>query len=150
MRTTGIFIMAVLAAGLATGCTSTDRKLAAEPTSSEVAAARAIKETKEATRAMRVYAYAQRAEFVAQTKGELDGIEAELDRLSEKAVEASAQATLVPLREKWALAKKQLAQAESATESTWNDVQGSLRRSHDDLRDSVASARQWLSDKIEP
>jgi hypothetical protein len=47
-------------------------------------------------------------------------------------------------------AKKQLDLAESATESSWEDVKGSFKKSLDDLKDSIDKTRQWLSDKIAP
>ena len=54
------------------------------------------------------------------------------------------------MRKKWAQAKKQLDRAESATESTWNDVKGGFEKSYGELKDSFEKTRQWLSEKIEP
>jgi phage host-nuclease inhibitor protein Gam len=146
-------------AALAVSCTSKDKESAAEPQQSETAAAQLDKakvESKEAARAMQDYSYAQRDEFVAQMRKELAEIEEELDRLSAKVDGASgvaktdAEAKLEAVREKWVLAKTQLDRAENATESTWDDVKGTFKKSYGDLKDSVEDARQWLSDKIKP
>jgi gamma-glutamyl:cysteine ligase YbdK (ATP-grasp superfamily) len=113
-------------------------------------------ETKEAAQAWEDYAYAQKAEFVHKMKGELAKIHKELDRLSAKvdksssAAKADAKTKLKAVHKKWAQAKKQLDRAESATESTWDDVKAGFKKSYGELKDSFGDARQWLSDKIAP
>jgi len=159
MKHTILVITFLLVAGLAVSCASTDGKSAAGPRQRENAAAQLDKakmETKEAAQAMQDYTYAQKAEFVDKMKKELAEIQEELDRLSAKvekssgAAKAEAKKQLEAVREKWALAKKQLDQAESATESTWDSVKGGFKKSYGELKDSFEKTRQWLSEKIEP
>jgi DNA repair exonuclease SbcCD ATPase subunit len=159
MRPTILVITFFFVAALAVDCTSTEGKSAAGPKPSETAAAQLDKaktETKEAARAMQDYAYAEKAELVGKMNKELGEIQEELDRLSAKVdrssdtAKADAKAKLEAVREKWARAKKNLARAESATESDWDDVKRGFRTSYGELKDSVAKTRQWLSDKIEP
>ena len=105
---------------------------------------------------MRDYAYAEKTEFVDRMGKELVSIQEELDRLGTKvdsasgAAKADAKVKLQTARDKWAQAKKQLDRAESATESTWDDVKSGFKQSYTDLQDSFAKTRQWLSDKIAP
>jgi ferredoxin-NADP reductase len=159
MRDTISVILFLLVAALAACCTSVDAKSAAGSKQSKTAALQldqAKTEAKEAARAIQDYAYAQKAEFVDKMKKELLEIEVETNRLafevdrSSSTAKADAKAELDAVREKWARAKKQLDQAESATESTWKQVKGGFKKSHDDLKDSFDKTRQWLSDKIEP
>jgi chromosome segregation ATPase len=159
MRHTILVIAFLLVAAFAVGCKSTDGKSAAETKQRENAAAQLDKaktETKEAAQAVQDYAYAQKTEFVEKMKKELVEIQEELDRLSAKverssaAAKADAKVKLEAVREKWAQAKKQLDQAESATESTWDDVKGGFKKLYGELKDSFDKTRQWLSDKIEP
>jgi len=146
MRHTILVITFLIVAALAVGCTSTDGKPAGGPKQSETGPAQAMQD----------YTYAQKAEFVDKMKKELVEIQEELDRLSAKvdrssgAAKADARTKLEAVREKWAQAKKQLDQAESATDSTWDDVKGGFKKSYGELMDSFEKTRQWLSDKIEP
>jgi Skp family chaperone for outer membrane proteins len=159
MRNTIVVTTFLIAAASAVGCTSKDDKSAARPKQQGSAAVRLDKakaETKEAAQAMRDYAYAEKAEFVDRMKKELVSMQEELDRLGAKADKASdgakadAKVKLEAAREKWTQAKKQLDRAESATESTWDDVKNGFKRSYADLQDSFTRTRQWLSDKIAP
>ena len=159
MKHTILVISFLLVAAFAVGCKKTDGKSAAETKHRENAAEQLDKaktETKEAAQAKQDYAYAQKAEFVDKMKKELVDIQEELDRLSAKverssgAAKADAKAKLEVVREKWAQAKKQLDQAESATESTWNDMKDGFKKLYSELRESFDKTRQWLSDTIEP
>ena len=159
MRHTILVIGFLLVAAFAVGCKSTDGKSAAETKHREDAAAQLDKaktETKEAAQAVQDYTYAQKAEFVEKMKKELAEIQEELDRLSAKverssgAAKADAEAKLEVMREKWAQAKKQLDQTESATESTWNDMEGAFKKLYGELKDTLEKTRQWLSDTIKP
>jgi hypothetical protein len=145
-----MFSTLLLLASAALGCTSKAESPSTAKESREATASNVIKETKEAAQALWDYTFAQRAQFVARVNGELGDVQKELDRLSARAVDANTKAAYDKARERWALAKSQLALAESATEATWQDARGNVKRAHEDLRDSVASARQWLSDKIAP
>jgi gas vesicle protein len=159
MRHEYLIVTFLLVTGLAMGCTATDESSASGPQQPGTLTAqrdKAITESKEAADAIQDYAYAKKAEFVGQMKNELVEIQKEVEWLAAKidrtsgAVRAEAKVTLDAVRGKLVQAKERLDQAETAAESTWNDVQGRLKKSHGELKDSVASARQWLSDKIEP
>jgi hypothetical protein len=159
MRNTILVTMFLIAAASAVGCTSKDGRSAAAPKQQGSAAVQLDKakaETKQAAQAMRDYAYAEKAEFVDRMKKELVSIQEELDRLGAKVEKASgaakddAKVKLQAARDKWAQAKKQLDQAETATESSWDDVKTGFKQSYADLQDSFTKTRQWLSDKIAP
>jgi len=116
----------------------------------------AIAATQVATHAIEGYAFEQREKFKSDRKAELLAMQAELDRLSVKAESASdaAKADLTSkldaVRAKWAEAKRRLDQAESATESDWEEVQGGFDKSYGEFRAAFDEVRQLLSDKIEP
>ena len=159
MRHTILVAMVLSVAALAVGCTSKDGKSAVAPKQGETAAVhldKAKAETKEAAQAMREYAYAEKAEFVAKMKKELVSTQEELDRLGAKvdgasgAAKADAKVKLEAVREKWAQAKKQLDRAETATASDWDNVKTGFKQAYADLKDSFDNTRQWLSDKIAP
>ena len=163
MNHTTLTILLLLGAGVAGGCPAKDRDTANEPEERGSAEQRrdeakesVKKETKEATQAMRDYVYAERAVFVAEMKKDLAAAQADLDRLSAEVDQSSGEAKakakleLDAAREKWAQAKVRLDAAESATEDTWEDVKRGFKESHDELKESIAEARQWLSDEIEP
>ena len=149
----------ILVAALTVGCKSTAEKSTAATKQDELAAlqlGKAKAATKEAAQAMQDYAFTQKTEFVATMNKELVAIQEELDQLTAKvessggAAKADAKAKLEAAREKWALTKRALDQAESATESSWSDVKGGFRQSYAGLKDSIAMTRRWLSDKIAP
>lgn len=141
------------------GCSPSDTKPANPDSKTQTVAAKldvAKQEQKEADRAMEDYTYARKAEFVALMKTELAMIQTELDRLGAKVEQTSgkekaeAVKQLAAVRKQWADAKARLEQAESATESTWQDMKDGFRSSLDQLMTSFEKTRQWLSDKIEP
>jgi capsule polysaccharide export protein KpsE/RkpR len=158
MRHAILVFTLVLAAGfggrsLAAGTKSTEAKpVESAATKGEKAKA----DAKQTARAIEDYAYAQKAEFVADMKKELATIQADLDRLAAKVEKSGgtartdAKAKLDAGRTDWARAKKQLDRAESATDATWNDVRASFKAAYSDLKLDVDGARQWLSDKIAP
>ncbi|MDD5224853.1 MAG: hypothetical protein PHE84_12785 [bacterium] len=149
MKNKILAITFLLTTALAAGSAAAEGKAAAQLNQAKT-------ETKEAAQAVRDYAYAQKAEFVAEMKKDLAGIQDEMNRLSAKISKSSgksqteAKTKLKALRKKWAQTKKQLDRAESATESTWNDVKGGFQKSYGELKDSFEQTRQWLSEKIEP
>ena len=116
----------------------------------------AMTATKEAAEALKVYAYAERDEFIDVANRDLAEIQAEMDRLrqvaarSRGAARADAEAKLEVVAERWADAKAHVERAESATESTWEDAQARYRKTRSDLKTSLDESRQWLSDRIEP
>src|SRR5688572_14501587 len=93
----------------------------------------------EAITAITDYTYAQKEEFVDAAQRELSDIQAEMDRLRTKVdnstgeVRADAKAKLEVVREKWAVVKAQVDEAETATEETWEDVQQGYQTAQSDL-----------------
>ena len=145
--------------GLAVSCKSTGNNSATEPKYVGTAAVerdKAKTETKEAAQAMQDYAYAEKARFVDEMKRELGEIQKELDRLSAKVerssgtVKVDAKAKLAVVRDQWAQAKETLDRAESAGESSWDDMKSGFQKSYDLLKSSFDQTRQWLSEKIAP
>jgi len=114
------------------------------------------KETKEAAQAVKDYAFAQKAEFVATMEKQLAELNRDLDQLSAKiekssdAAKAEAKPKLKALREQTAKLNEKLEEARSATESTWDDVKTSFKKGYSELKDGFEQARQWVSDKIAP
>lgn len=113
-------------------------------------------ETKDAAQNMKEYTYAQRAEYVTYMQGQLNTLDADLDKLEAKvakssdAVKADAKPKLQALREQAANMKQQLMDSQNATESTWDSVKTASRKTWDSLAKSFTEARQWASDKIAP
>jgi hypothetical protein len=149
----------LFAAALSMGCKSTTETPTPDVKPDDTAAvqlAKAKVETKQATQAMADYAYTRKAEFVATMNKELVVLQEDLDRLAAKvasaggAARADAKTKLETVREKLSQTKNLLAQAESATESTWNGATGGFRQSYASLKESIEDTRQWLSDKIAP
>ena len=91
-------------------------------------------ETKQAAQDMKEYAYAQKAEFVADMQARLAQIKADLDQLSAKmekstdAVKAEAAPKVQALRDQMTGLNKQLDEARNSTESTWADVQARSKK----------------------
>ena len=98
-------------------------------------------ETKADAQAMKDYAFAQKAEFVADMQGQLDALNKDLDQLSAKidkssdAVKADAKPKLQALRDEAAKMNKQLDEARNATESTWDSVKAGSRKTWDALEE---------------
>ena len=113
-------------------------------------------ETKQAAQDMKDYTFAQKAEFVKTMQGQLDTLNKDLDQLSAKidsssdAVKAEAKPKLQALRDQTAQLNKQLADAQNATESTWDSVKAGFQKAYDATKDGFNQARQWVSDKIAP
>lgn len=179
MKHTKLLITILIALSLAFGCKPAAEKAAEEQQAREAAAVaqqqenaeavaqqqdeiadaqleEAKTETEDAAQAVEEYSFEKKAEFIAAMKNELAVMEQELERLSLKAdlatgaAKADARKKLDEVRKQWVETKKQLDQAENATESTWDDVKGGFGKAYGSLKDSFQSTRQWLSDKIEP
>ncbi|HWN95391.1 MAG TPA: hypothetical protein VNT99_10195 [Methylomirabilota bacterium] len=146
----------------AAGCKPAAEKSAAE-ISVQTAADNVETKTKDAaqanknlTQAKKDYAYAQKAEFVAEKQTQLAEIDRDLLVLSNKvetandATKADAKPRLQILRDQSARLNKQLDEANSATESTWESVKSGSSKAYDDLKDGIVNARQWASDKLAP
>lgn len=104
-------------------------------------------ETREALQAVGDLAFARKADFVARMKLELETFRVELDQLS---AEAKDKARVEAVREKWANAKRALDAAEAANDSNWEVVKAGFKASYTDMKDSVRTTRQWLSEQIKP
>ncbi len=150
MRRTTPIATFLLVAGLAAGCNSMESK------STLAQNEKTRTDMKQAAQSLQDDAYAQKAEYVQKMKNELAAIREEMDRLSDKidrsngVAKSEARTALDAMREKWVLAKKRLDQAESASESAWDEAKNGLKESYGDLKVSFDKTRQWLSDKIEP
>jgi chromosome segregation ATPase len=113
-------------------------------------------ETKQAAQDMKDYTYAQKDEFVKAMQSQLTALNQDLDKLAAKidnssdAVKAEAKPKLQALREQAAKLNQQLADAQNATESTWDSVKSSFQKGYDATKDGFNQARQWVSDKIAP
>jgi hypothetical protein len=145
---------------LATGCNQ-PRDKNSKPEAHELGTAaaqrdKALTASKVAAQSVRVYAYAERDEFIDAANRELSDIQTEMERLrraiarSSGAARADAEAKLEVVSDKWAAARAELKRAEAATEASWDDVQIGYRTARSDLKRSFDNARQWLSDRIEP
>jgi len=113
-------------------------------------------ETTQAAQDMKDYTFAQKAEFVKTMQGQLDALNKDLDQLSAKidsssdAVKAEAKPKLQGLRDQIAQLNQQLADAQNATESTWDSVKAGFQKAYDATKDGFNQTRQWVSDKIAP
>ncbi len=113
-------------------------------------------ETKQAAEDMKDYTFAQKAEFVKAMQAQLDSLNQDLDKLSAKidsssdAVKAEAKPKLQALRDQSTQLHQQLADAQNATESTWDSVKSGFQKAYDSTKDGFNQARQWVSDKIAP
>ena len=144
-------------ATVAVGCKPSAEKSAAENREATAQQFDKVKtETKEAAQAMKDYAFAQKAEFVATMEKQLAELNRDLDQLaariekSSDAAKAEAKPKLQALREQAAKLNKKLDEARNATESTWDDVKASFKKGYAELKDGFNQARQWVSDKIAP
>jgi DNA anti-recombination protein RmuC len=117
---------------------------------------RVKKESKDAAKDIKDYAYAQKGDFVATMQAQLDEINQDLDRLAAKieasndAAKAEAKPKLQRLRDQTAKLGRHLDEAKNATESTWEDVKEGFKKGYSELKDGFQVARQWVSDKIAP
>ena len=113
-------------------------------------------ETKQDAQDMKDYTFAQKAEFVKAMQIQLDNLNQDLDKLSAKidsssdAIKAEAKPKLQALRDQSTQLHQQLADAQNATESTWDSVKSGFQKAYDATKDGFNQARQWVSDKIAP
>jgi predicted nucleic acid-binding Zn-ribbon protein len=105
---------------------------------------------------MKNYTYAEKADFVKAMQEHLTALNQDLDQLSAKidsssdAVKADARPKLQVLRDQAAKLNDQLADAQNATESTWDSAKDGTKKAYDSVQASFMDARQWVSDKIAP
>lgn len=113
-------------------------------------------ETKQAAENMKNYTFAEKAEFIKTMQDQLASLDQDLDKLSagidssSEAIKAEAKPKLQLLRQQSAQLKKQLADAQNATESTWDNVKASSKKAYLAVENGFQEARQWVSDKIAP
>ena len=145
-----IAISFLAATAFAVGCKPTEQQ------STNEQLGKVQTETKQAAQQMKDYAYAQKADFVAVMRGQLDAINRDLDHLAAKidassdAAKAEAKPKLQTLRDQVAGLNTQLEKATNATESTWGEVKAGFQKGYGELKDGFQQARQWVSDKIAP
>jgi hypothetical protein len=105
---------------------------------------------------MKDYTFAEKADFVTAMQAQLTKMDSDLDALSAKiasssdAVQAEAKPKLQALRDQSAQLKQQLADAQNATESTWDSVKTGTKKAYASMAQGFTNARQWVSDKIAP
>ena len=153
-RTTILPIVLSLAAVGLVGC-GPDEAATQDGRSAEEERERAKTETKEAMEAVGDYAYAQKADFIADMETKLNELEVEIERLETRVaasgdVKADAQTKLDEVRAKWAVTKTKLEAAEAASESNWDEFERDAKQAQEDLETSFDDTRQWMSDKLEP
>jgi chromosome segregation ATPase len=113
-------------------------------------------ETKQAASDMKDFTFAQKDEFVKYMQGQLATLNKDLDTLSAKidsssdAIKAEAKPKLQALRDQAAKLNTQLAEAQNATESTWDSVKAGTKTAYESVEKGFNDARQWVSDKIAP
>jgi len=113
-------------------------------------------ETKQAAEDMQNYTFAQKDEFVKSMQDQLAALNQDLEKLSAKidassdAIQAEAKPKLQALRGQAAKLNQQLADAQNATESTWDSVKAGSQKAYDAMVKSFTEARQWVIDKIAP
>jgi chromosome segregation ATPase len=148
MKRKPLLLIGLAVAAIAAGCDKPDT------TSQQLDNIR--EEAKETAQDMKDYTYAQREEFVATMQRRLDEINRDLDQLaaevekSSDAAKAETKPKLQALRDQTARLTSQLAEARSATESTWDSVKAGFKQGYSELENGFNEARQWVSDKIAP
>jgi hypothetical protein len=157
MKYRDTFLAVVSAAAIGVGCKPTDSQTSTNQTSAPPADIEQVRrETREALKAANNYAYAQRQEFAAKMKTELEGLKQEMDELaanikkSNAATKDEAAPKLRSLQEKSDKLNERMEEVKSATESTWDEIKTGARKGADELKESIKQARQWLSEKLAP
>ncbi len=113
-------------------------------------------ETKQDAQDMKDYTFAQKDEFVKAMQTQLTALDQDLDKLLAKIdsssddIKAQAKPKLQALRDQSTQLHQQLADAQNATETTWDSVRAGFAKAYDATTNSFTEARQWVSDKIAP
>jgi len=153
-----VAVMLLFTGHLSVGCAPAEAEAEVVPSPSAIPAAGpddVETQTKERARAAQVFAYARKAEFIANMERELAAIQVESEKLAARAdgfdaaKKADAELKIDAMREQWIRTREQLSLAESADEITWEDVRGGFEKSFGELKRSLDTTRRWLSDKIE-
>ena len=146
-------IVLVTAAMLMSGCQPATKE---SPPVMPGTLAAVQEKTDDAAKDMHEYTFAQKGEFVENMQIQLDSIKHDLDRISSQIATASdtvkAEDTpkLKALRDRETGLELQLQKVKDADASTWYEVTAGFRKNYDDLKTSVAGARQRMSEKIAP
>ncbi len=150
MKNQALFVAVLAVATLAVGCKPSDETSTAQQLDKVQA------ETKQAARDLKDYTYAEKAEFVKSMQTQLAAMDQEMDELTVKidqasdALKAEAKPKLQALRDQSTILKQQLADAQNATESTWDSIKAGASSAYASAAKGVLEARQWVSDKIAP
>jgi ElaB/YqjD/DUF883 family membrane-anchored ribosome-binding protein len=102
------------------------------------------------------FPYAQKDEFTAAMKTQLDKFNADIAELSAKiekasdAAKADAKPKLAALRAQAAKLGDMLSKAQVATASSWDSVKADFKTGFSDLETGITDARKWLSEKVAP
>ena len=97
-------------------------------------------ETKQDAQDMKDYTYAQKDEFVKAMQTQLTALDQDLDKLSAKIdsssddIKAQAKPKLQALRDQSTQLHQQLADAQNATETTWDSVKAGFQKAYDRRR----------------
>jgi len=141
---------------LAAGCDTSQAAPSAGVPTVESAKQQLQAAGQEAVQATKDYAYAARAELVKDMQNKLATINHTLQQLSDKversssAAKADAKAKLLVVRDRAVQLNAELERAKDAEEAAWDQVRAGVKKSYQDLEQSVAQARTWLSEKIAP
>lgn len=112
--------------------------------------------TADAVEDMKEYTFAQKKEFVDKMQTQLDSINSDLDQLSitieasSDSIKTIAKPKLKALRTQSLLLKHQIAVANDATESAWEEIKAGFVKGIDEIKEGFNSTRQWVSDKAAP
>ncbi|SPE50831.1 exported hypothetical protein [Verrucomicrobia bacterium] len=148
MKNKAVLLTLLSAAAFAVGCNQE------QTTSDQLDKVQA--ETKQATRDMKDYTYAQKSAFVQTMQAQLAALNGDLDQLAAKVesssdtVKAEAKPKLQALRDQTVQLNKQLDEVKNATESSWDSVKNGFSKAYESSKDGFNQARQWVSDKIAP
>lgn len=102
------------------------------------------------------YGYAQKEDFVAAMRREVDRLDREMEALAAKteqaseAVKAEARPKIAALRQQSAQLKEKIDAAVRANEPEWENFKQDLRDGYQASSRSLDETRRWLSDKIAP
>jgi chromosome segregation ATPase len=150
MKNKALIVTFISVAAFAVGCKPSDDKTAAQQID------KVQTETKQAAQDMKDYTFAQKAQFVKAMQDQMTALDQDLDKLTAKIdgssdeIKAEAKPKLQTLRDQAASLNQQLADAQNATESTWDSVKTGSQKAYAALQNSFMESRQWLSDKIAP
>ena len=149
-------ISALIAIIMAVGCSPSKDKAEAE----NEAVVKQIDKTqdaaKDAAMDLKAYTYDRKNEFVDAMKKQVVALDTNIKELaamiekSSDQIKAEAEPKLAALREQSSLLSKQIAKIDQSTPSTWETIKAETQKAYGSLKDSLGTARQWVSDKIEP